>query len=188
MQVRPVATLREYRAAMAVNAVAWRDAYADLLPAEAFSDLGVPDAPTLRDRYETATADGGVFLVAVADDAPVVSDVADDDAVADTGVVGFAAFVWDPEATKAFVGDAAAGLRAIYVLPDRQGDGVGTALLAAGTDRLPPDRERVALEVFAANDDARGFYEARGFERVGASTFTVAGDDYETAVYARGTD
>lgn len=185
MEVRPVATLREYRAAMAVNAAAWRDAYADILPAAAFADLGVPDAATLRRRYETATDDDRVFLVAADADAAALPDVADDGAVPDTGVVGFAAFVWAPEATKGFVAAADAGLRAIYVHPDHQGEGVGTALLSAGTDAVPVACERVVLEVFAANDDSRGFYEARGFERVGASTFTVAGDDYETAVYAR---
>lgn len=189
MEIRPVRSLAEYRAAMAVNVATWRDAYADILPAEALAEFEVPDGETLRDWYEVATSNGRVFLVALDADSAVEVDVdGARNSVTDTGVVGFAAFLWDPEATKEFVGDDDVGLRAIYVHPERQGEGVGSDLLRAGLDRVPDDRERVLLEVFAANDASRAFYEARGFERVGASTFEVADDEYETAVYARELD
>jgi len=53
----------------------------------------------------------------------------------------------------------------VYVVPDRRGEGVGSALLAAAQDRL---RERGCdvffLEVLAANDGARRFYRAAGYE------------------------
>lgn len=188
MEVRPARSLREFRAALAVNAATWRDAYVDILPAEVLDAVGVPEADELRERYETANGDDRTFLVAVddtaADDLAVDVDGAGD-AVADTGVVGFAEFLWNPADTKEFVTDDDVGLRAIYVHPERQGEGVGSELLAAGLDRVPDDRERIVLEVFAANDASRAFYEAKGFERVGASTFEVADDEYETAVYVR---
>jgi len=201
VEIRPVGSLAEYRGAMAVNAAAWGDAYADVLPDAVLAELGVPDDGALRERYEAATGPGGCFLVAV-DDAAVGEDqrgdasggdhddgrAADEGSEAPTtaaaGVIGFAAFVWAPGGTKSFVGDDDVGLRAIYVHPERQGEGVGSALLAEGVERVP-DRERVVLETFAANDDARAFYEARGFERVGASSYEIEGESYETAVYAR---
>ena len=53
----------------------------------------------------------------------------------------------------------------LYVHPDWQGEGVGSRLLAALTER---QRERGATEqrvyVFADHNDAVGFYEAKGFE------------------------
>lgn len=168
--VRPVASPTEFRAAMAVNRDAWRDAYAGILPAERLDAMTVPDGADLRERYERSTGDGRTFLVAV-DPEP-------------GAVVGFAEAVWG-EGRKAFCEADDAEVRAIYVSPDRQGDGVGSALLGAAADRVPDGYARLALETFEANDDARGFYESRGFERIGRSAFEVGGEPYPTAVYAR---
>ncbi|MFC7070008.1 GNAT family N-acetyltransferase [Halobaculum lipolyticum] len=168
-QVRPVASVAEFRAAMAVNRAAWRDAYADILPSARLDAMTVPDGRDLQERYEHATADGA-FLVAV-DPAP-------------GAVVGFADAAWGDD-RKAFCERDDAELRALYVAPERQGEGVGTSLLAALDDRVPVRFDRLVLETFEANDDARAFYEARGFERVGSSGFEVAGESYPTAVYAR---
>lgn len=156
---------------MAVNRDAWRDAYADVLPAAALDAATVPDGSELRERYRAATGEGHAFLVAV-DPEP-------------GAVVGFAHALWAERERKAFCEVDDAELRAMYVDPDRQGAGVGSALLAGVLDRVPDRFGRLALETFEANDDARAFYEARGFERTGRSAFEVADESYPTAVYAR---
>ncbi|MFC7135845.1 GNAT family N-acetyltransferase [Halobaculum litoreum] len=168
--VRPVASATEFRAAMAVNRAAWRDAYAGILPAERLDAMTVPSGRELQARYERAVDDERAFLVAV-DPAP-------------GAVVGFADALWGAD-RKAFCERDDAELRAVYVDPERQGEGVGSALVADAVERLPADVDRLALETFEANDDARAFYEARGFERVGSSAFEVDGESYPTAVYAR---
>ncbi|QZP36507.1 GNAT family N-acetyltransferase [Halobaculum magnesiiphilum] len=170
IEVRPVASPTEFRAALVVNRAAWRDAYADILPAERLEAMTVPEGVELQDRYDRATGDGRTFLVAV-DRKP-------------GAVVGFAdAVVGDGR--KAFCERDDAELRAIYVDPDAQGAGVGSALLEAAVDRVPDACSRLVLETFTENRAAREFYEARGFERIGASAFEVGGESYPTAVYAR---
>lgn len=170
IEVRPVASPAEFRAALAVNRAAWRDAYAGILPDERLDAMTVPDGVELQERYDHATADGRAFLVAV-DREP-------------GAVVGFADALWNDE-RKAFCEREDAELRAIYVDPDAQGAGVGSALLEAVLDRVDGSESRLVLETFTENRAAREFYEARGFERVGASAFEVGGESYPTAVYAR---
>lgn len=80
-------------------------------------------------------------------------------AVDDETVVGY---------SKAVAETPIADLSTLYVSPDCWGAGVGTRLLDTVTDELE-SRGATALEltVFAENDGAIGFYESRGFERVG---------------------
>jgi ribosomal-protein-alanine N-acetyltransferase len=71
-----------------------------------------------------------------------------------------------------YAGLAAAGdqadVQTIGVLPDRQGAGVGAALLTELLDEAARrGGEAVFLEVRADNDRARLLYERFGFERVG---------------------
>ena len=72
----------------------------------------------------------------------------------------------------------------LYVHPNWQGEGVGSRLLAALTER---QRERGATEqrvyVFADHDDAVGFYESKGFEPDGRfSAAAVDGVDSDREV------
>ncbi|WP_246084364.1 GNAT family N-acetyltransferase [Salinadaptatus halalkaliphilus] len=77
-------------------------------------------------------------------------------------VRGFADFRWEDTPTKAFVDPDEAELKAIYVDPDSWGQGLGTALLEAGLERLPDEIERLRLEVLADNDIGTRFYSGRG--------------------------
>lgn len=54
----------------------------------------------------------------------------------------------------------------LYVLPRVQGSGVGSDLLTALPDRVPPGTESVRLEYADGNERAAAFYAARGFTQV----------------------
>lgn len=181
MEIRPVDSIEEFRDAMAVNRAAWRDAYDDILPADVLDGLDVPEGDALRELYADACTEGQHFLVAV-----------DRETGAERGggangpdVVGFGQFVHHPGLSKPFVGDDETGLRALYVEPDRQGEGIGSKLLEAGVARLPSGTHAVALEEFRENDAARGFCESRGFARRGENSFEVGGEPYPTVMYER---
>jgi len=84
-------------------------------------------------------------------------------AVDDGELVGFVTFavesgVYEQDVTRGLVEN-------VYVVPDRRGEGVGSALLATAEDRL---RERGCdaffLEVLAANEGAKRFYREAGYE------------------------
>jgi ribosomal protein S18 acetylase RimI-like enzyme len=81
----------------------------------------------------------------------------------DGGVVGFVTV--GVEAGN-YAKDATRGVvRAIYVDPDRRGEGIGTALLEAAEAELV-DRgvQTVRLEALAANDAGRRFYRRAGYD------------------------
>ena len=78
-------------------------------------------------------------------------------------LVGFVTFevesgVYEQDLTRGLVEN-------VYVVPERRGEGIGSALLAAAENRL---RERGCdaffLEILAANGSARRFYREAGYE------------------------
>jgi ribosomal protein S18 acetylase RimI-like enzyme len=81
-------------------------------------------------------------------------------AVADDGaVVGFAAA--EPRTGE---------IRAIYIAPQRTRSGIGTKLLHAAHERLRrAGRTEAHLWVLAANEPARAFYAAHGYEADGTT-------------------
>jgi ribosomal protein S18 acetylase RimI-like enzyme len=121
---------------------AWHDAHDDIVGADAVEAfLSKYYAPAdLRERYRDGYSTTFVATV-------------------DGAVVGYATGVPD---------DDAYSLGSIYVHPDRQGEGVGSRLL----ERVEREArasifDTLRLVVMADNEDAVGFYEARGFERAG---------------------
>ena len=146
---------------------AWRAGHESALSAEALEAVDLEptdkDLQRWRDRIETQQ------------DRHLVAD--------DDGVVGYAAVRWAE--TKPFVGDDEAGLKELYVHPDRWGEGVGGELLERAIGTLPDGIEAVLLETLDGNDRAAGFYEANGFRRVGGRTVEVAGGQYPALVYRR---
>ena len=82
---------------------------------------------------------------------------------AETGLAGVAA--WEPAAER----DCPQGrrgllLHGLYVDPDRQGQGVGTSLLASAAASVRAQGYDGLL--VKAQNDAQGFFEARGLERL----------------------
>ncbi len=153
-----------------VSVAACRAAYEDALDDHAFLDA-VDDparAERLRGRLEdVAGADRVVYLVAEND-----------------GVVGFVQCLHGPHRPD-HVPEGEAYCKSLYVHPESWGEGVGTRLLRAAIDRLPPDCSALRLGVLAANEHGKRFYEARDFERVGEGTVEVGGTTYDTDVYRR---
>jgi ribosomal protein S18 acetylase RimI-like enzyme len=63
----------------------------------------------------------------------------------------------------------------LYVHPDRQGQGIGSALMdAALADKSMASADAIYLDVWDRNDGARRLYERFGFEVIGGHNFTTA--------------
>ncbi|WP_137287272.1 GNAT family N-acetyltransferase [Halorussus salinisoli] len=92
---------------------------------------------------------------AVADELVVARDDADE-------LVGFVTFGIE---SNSYEQDATRGLvQNIYVVPDRRDEGIGSDLLRAAEERLVESgADTLALEMMAANDDARRFYRRHGY-------------------------
>ncbi|MDZ7745770.1 MAG: GNAT family N-acetyltransferase [Halobacteriales archaeon] len=77
--------------------------------------------------------------------------------------VGFATFY--PEQGNFEQDDTRGIIENLFVIESRRQDGIGTALLEATIDALREGgADRIALDVLAANDEARAFYRDHGFE------------------------
>lgn len=157
----------DVRAITRINALAWREAYADLLPDDVIAQLGAdPSDEQLREMADRLEHElDGIHL-----------------AESDGAARGYSYVRWGEE-TKDFVGENEAGLKEIYVEPEYWGQGIGTALLERGLERVPADIERVRLEMLDGNEVGHRFYAARGFDRTGTSEFEIAGEAYPTAIY-----
>jgi ribosomal protein S18 acetylase RimI-like enzyme len=167
MNVRPIESVDDLRAAYRINGRAWETAYGDFLPADLVERVAtMPVEDELRDQFESVAED--CYLVAERDG----------------DVVGYCYARWGDD-TKDFVGENAAGLKELYVDPEYWDKGVGTELLAAAIERIPEKLAALELETLAENDVGRSFYEARGFEAV--DEIVVELGDYEApaVVYRR---
>lgn len=169
LDLHELRTPAEAQAVLHVNATAWRAGY-DFLPESALPAR----------RYSPSPDRVAEFYRRVQDrDAPVFVATRDDD------VRGFAELRWGSDETEGFVDPGDAELKALYVHPDDWGQGIGSELLDAALFAVPPTLDRLVLQAFRANDRARGFYENRGFSRLGESGFVVDGSEYPTVLYAR---
>lgn len=170
MKVRS-ATPDDFDAITAVAREAWHDTY-DELDAETI-DRTVDEWYT--DDSMPLSAPGTVVLVAEcaehgsADGSRAESDERDGE------VVGF---------THAVAQGETADVLRMYVRPDRQGEGIGSALHERLMAKLEAtDAERVRSFDFAFNDASRRFYEGLGFERTDEGEVEIDGEFYPEAVY-----
>lgn len=71
-------------------------------------------------------------------------------------------------------------LQKIYVLPQHQGTGAGTALLGAVKNLAQEDQpDYIWLDTHVSNEKAIGFYEANGFHKIGKYYFTIGTQPFE---------
>ena len=81
--------------------------------------------------------------------------------------------------------DPVAVISALYVLPDRQGRGIGRLLLREAVNELATlGFTTLHIGVLTANLSARGFYEAMGGHEIGQRTFDEEGCLLPETVYA----
>ncbi|MFB6354851.1 MAG: N-acetyltransferase family protein [Halobacteriales archaeon] len=77
-------------------------------------------------------------------------------------IVGFVAFALERDGLDRDVDRGV--VENLYVVPECRGQGIGGELVTAAEDALTAaGADRVALEVMAANDAARRFYERQGY-------------------------
>lgn len=156
------ATAEDVPAIRRIASAGWHAAYADFL-----------DEDTIERVLDEWYAPEGVERAVRSED--VVYLVAESDA---SGVVGY---VSGTARTERYGSGTS-----FYVAPERWGEGIGSALFDRLLDALREvGVERVEFEVLAANEDARAFYESRGFEAVGESTDDLFGAVHPVVVYAR---
>jgi ribosomal protein S18 acetylase RimI-like enzyme len=72
-----------------------------------------------------------------------------------------------------------AELYALYVHPEHWGEGFGSGRRDAGESRVADEVDRLACSVFVENYAGVGFFESRGFERLGEARTEVAGTLHE---------
>jgi len=168
VEIRSLDDRASVRGAIEAHGRAWQEAYADILPAAVLEQVTVdPGAAALDDWLERLPDENGpgvAFGAAVSG-----------------AVRGYTFVRWGE--TKPFVGPAEAGLKELYVHPDWWGGGLGTELVGAAVDVLPPTVEALALEALADNELGRSFYESRGFLLQGRGEIEIGGDSYETVIY-----
>ena len=107
--------------------------------------LSKPNRTVARETLAAAIADGLAFV-----------------ARPDDRIVGFCSLALE---TGGFERDVQRGVvENLYVEPDVRGEGLGSALLAAGEHRLEErGAERLAVEIMVADEDVWAFYEDHGY-------------------------
>jgi ribosomal protein S18 acetylase RimI-like enzyme len=156
------ATIEDVPRIRDIASAGWHAAYADVLD-EATVERVLAEWYAPEDVERAVRSEDVVYLVAESTGGGVVGYVS---GAARTGRYGSGS--------------------SFYVAPERWGEGIGSALFDRLLDALrEAGVERVEFEVLAANEDARGFYEARGFEAVGESTDDLFGAVHSVLVYAR---
>ena len=174
MEIRPVEDRSDVRGVIRAHGRAWRAAYDGLLPSAVLERQPVDPDPEIVDEWAAGLRENREGVLVAVDD--------------DGTVCGFIDVRWGDRETKPFVNGGEADLKAIYVDPDRWGEGIGTALLDRGLTLLPDTVDVVRLEAFADNDVGARFYERRGFEATGHGSHQVAGESYPTTIYSRAVD
>ncbi|HWH36732.1 MAG TPA: GNAT family N-acetyltransferase [Candidatus Limnocylindrales bacterium] len=155
------------RAIAQVHVQTWRDAYADLLPAEFLAGLDVQQ----REGHWRAE-----LMVRSSERAPWLAH-------ADDQVVGFASV--GPSRDRGAAASTGE-LYAIYVLPDFWDRGVGTDLLRrAEHDLVAHGYADATLWVLAGNERARRFYERAGWHLDGERLDRIGDIEVEEVRYRR---
>ncbi|MBZ9558397.1 MULTISPECIES: GNAT family N-acetyltransferase [unclassified Modicisalibacter] len=147
--------------------MAWRHAYADLLPADYLDALSVDDS---ENRWRERLAGGDVHLLQARHAGRVLGFIA----------VGASR---DEDAP-----DDRAEIRAFYIAPDHWSTGVGRRLWLAAQRHIR-SRGYTAISLWAIADNRRGrrFYERAGFvaEPASRQSFTLGDTRLEEIRYHR---
>ncbi|MFB6191396.1 MAG: N-acetyltransferase family protein [Candidatus Nanohaloarchaea archaeon] len=132
----------------------WHDAYSHLLPDDTIDDIVDRwySVEQLKDEIQDP-----VFYVAVSGDR----------------VIGF---------VHATVKGDIAELHRIYLDPEYQRKGFGSALLGKAEEELRPRAEKMELEVLKENKKGISFYRKKGFRTQYTETAELSGEEVEQKV------
>ena len=165
-----LATLADAAAIASIHVQSWQSAYRGMMPQEHLDQLDVTQRTRAWTRALTSPDP--------AQPAPLV-------AIADEQAVGFASIgpTRDQDADPASTGE----VRAIYLLPQAWGQGLGRGLMTAALTQLAGlGYQAATLWVLKENARARRFYEAAGFTADGAEqTEDIAGAPVTEVRYRR---
>lgn len=132
-----------------VHVLTWQSAYQGLIPDSYLQTLSISSRTENWTKQLEKPADGTRYFVAELEGE-----------ILGFGTVGKSG----DEDSSGDVGE----LYAIYVLPDKQGSGIGSALFDAGLDFLKNENfKSVTLWVLEANHTSRRWYESRGWQLEG---------------------
>lgn len=160
------ATVDDAEAIQRVARASWHAGYDDILGPETVEQL-------LDMRYHIDPLEDLIR----SEQKPVLVSVEDGE------VVGFV------QAEPSEYGVADAGVRKLYVVPERWGEGHGTALLEEVFDVLRAHgHESVWVAVLADNDVALPFYDKHGFELEEERTIDLMGNEYDDVLLVRDLD
>ena len=134
----------EVREAAVFTNLAWRAAYPGILDQDFLDGLTTDDR---MERIQRRLDAGSQAWVAV-----------EDDAIVGIAVAGHSTIAEYPDDGE---------LQALYVHPDRIGQGLGHALIQHACDELASQGHcHLILDVFAGNTRAIAFYRAHGFQTI----------------------
>jgi ribosomal protein S18 acetylase RimI-like enzyme len=143
MQIRPIINQQELGQTSAIFQRTWQAAYRELLPAAGLQVLQPGD-------WEAGLVRPGRHNLVAQVDGQLV------------GVVSYGV----PRNPQRFLPDTGE-LMALYVLPEYEGQGIGTQLLAQAEAALATQFSRADLLVLEGNSAARSFYQRHGWRATG---------------------
>ncbi len=150
------ATPNDASAIAGVHVATWRATYAGIIPHEFLASLSTEQRSQFwRERIENPALSACLFVATTPQE----------------GVVGFVA--GGPERTQdpEYTGE----VHAIYVLPSRQGIGLGRRLFRAAARALADAQLRSLLVWVLEANPSRGFYESLGGRQVRRRTIEIGG-------------
>lgn len=171
LHIRP-ATVEDAHGIATVHVQSWQHAYQGEIPAQHLRSLSI-DARAQR------------WQNILGNPAPHTQMLVAEDEATSGAIIGFCSVgpSRDEDATPS-IGE----IYAIYVAPEQMGQGVGSALLAAGGAALAQEGcTRVTLWVLATNTSAQQFYRRHGFVPDGARKMdSIGGVTLEEVRYVHG--
>lgn len=154
------ATLEDASQIGAVSSVAWQTTYQGIIADEVLAQI-TPERQAIRCKKNLIHKKETLTLVAEAN----------------RQIVGF--LTSGPSRIQDL--DYRYELYALYLLPDFQRQGIGTALLDKAAELFPPLTESVCVEVLSANPNIR-FYQKLGAKARLIKRLKLGGVDYETTI------
>ncbi|WP_248518318.1 GNAT family N-acetyltransferase [Salinarchaeum laminariae] len=169
MNVRRQDTLDDFRGAREVHNRTWRVGFRGMVSEAAIeSQLRPTDEDALQSLREEIASEPGYYGVAEVDGS----------------IVGFVRARYG--GTSEFVEGIGGEIVDLTVDPAHWRNGIGSTLLGAAIDGLPPMIDGISAQVLADNDRGRSFLEANGLVHEESQDATIGDESYSHVIYRVG--